>query len=196
MPSRSPLGQCRVSGSIERRNAARIGRKDKMQRASVQPGSVVDVAIIGAGPYGLSIAAHLAAKGIPFRIFGKPMSAWSTQMPQGMHLKSEGFASSLSHPEGKFALRDFCRQQGIPYQDTGLPVKLETFVSYGLAFQKQFVSNLDEKLVTGVLPSTVGFELELEDGEKVHSRKVIVATGICRFAKMPEILTSLPSETV
>ena len=47
-----------------------------------------DVAVIGAGPYGLSLAAHLSAQNIPHRIFGKAMDTWSTQMPKGMLLKS------------------------------------------------------------------------------------------------------------
>ena len=50
-----------------------------------------DVAIIGAGPYGLSIAAHLCDAGVPFLIFGEPMKNWRTRMPKGMHLKSDGF---------------------------------------------------------------------------------------------------------
>ena len=57
----------------------------------------IDVAILGAGPYGLSIAAHLAQRGLSFRIFGKPMQSW-LQMPCGMTLKSEEFASSLYDP--------------------------------------------------------------------------------------------------
>ena len=98
-----------------------------MRRQNLEPG-MTEIAIIGAGPYGLSIAAHLAARGISFRIFGMPMTGWSDHMPKGMQLKSEGFASSLSHPRGEFTLRDYCDRTGIPYQDQGLPVKLETFV--------------------------------------------------------------------
>lgn len=93
-----------------------------------QPGNLSDVVIIGAGPYGLSIAAHLAARGVAFRILGKPMSAWSAQMPKGMRLKSEGFASSLSDPDSEFTLRHYCQQQGLPYADTGVPVPLATFI--------------------------------------------------------------------
>ena len=39
--------------------------------------SRVAVAIIGAGPYGLSLAAHLAARNVEHRIFGHPMRFWS-----------------------------------------------------------------------------------------------------------------------
>ena len=42
----------------------------------------VDIAIVGAGPYGLSLAAHLKAAGVSFRIFGKPMSTWRDHMPR------------------------------------------------------------------------------------------------------------------
>jgi cation diffusion facilitator CzcD-associated flavoprotein CzcO len=54
-----------------------------------------EVAIIGAGPYGLSIAAHLREAGLDFRNFRGPMQTWIEHMPQGMRLKSEGFGSSL-----------------------------------------------------------------------------------------------------
>ena len=37
---------------------------------------VVDVAVIGAGPYGLSLAAHLSAAGVNYRHFGVPMRLW------------------------------------------------------------------------------------------------------------------------
>jgi cation diffusion facilitator CzcD-associated flavoprotein CzcO len=56
---------------------------------------MLPVIIVGAGPYVLSIAAHLRARGIQFRIFGKPMETWRRHMPTGMLLKSEGFASDL-----------------------------------------------------------------------------------------------------
>jgi 2-polyprenyl-6-methoxyphenol hydroxylase-like FAD-dependent oxidoreductase len=55
----------------------------------------VGVAIVGAGPYGLSLAAHLGAAGVRFRQFGLPMRLWQESMPAGMFLKSQGFASDL-----------------------------------------------------------------------------------------------------
>src|SRR5216683_218341 len=109
-----------------------------------------DVAIIGAGPYGLSIAAHLRARGVDFRIFGSPMHTWITQMPRGMRLKSEGFASSLYDPESSFTLGHYCRERGLPYADTGKPVPLEKFIDYGLEFQKRLVPELENKLIVSV----------------------------------------------
>lgn len=90
---------------------------------------MIDVAIIGAGPYGLSIAAHLKARGVEFRIFGRPMQTWLTNMPKGMRLKSEGFASSLYDPESAFTIRRYCAGIGIPYADIDLPASLEAVSS-------------------------------------------------------------------
>jgi thioredoxin reductase len=167
-----------------------------MTKLNPQSANITEVAIIGAGPYGLSIAAHLAALGVSFRIFGKPMSAWADQMPKGMRLKSEGFASSLADPTSRFTLGEYCRQQGLRYQDIGLPVPLETFVAYGRAFQKHFVAQLEEQFVTAVRRHRDGFELQLADGEIALAHKVVVAVGITHFAQLPAELASLPGELV
>jgi thioredoxin reductase len=168
----------------------------KTEQRSGQSDQTIGIAIVGAGPYGLSIAAHLNARDIPFRIFGSPMSVWATGMPRGMRLKSEGFASSLSDPKSEFTLRDYCRQERIPYSDVGEPVSLETFVAYGLAFQKRFVPNLEDRLVTSLRRESAGFELLLQDGERVFAGRVIVAVGITYFANIPPILAGLPSALV
>ncbi|MBZ5636357.1 MAG: NAD(P)-binding domain-containing protein [Acidobacteriia bacterium] len=156
--------------------------------------SQVDVAVIGAGPYGLSIAAHLKAAGRDFRIFGGPMSTWTTRMPRGMQLKSEGFASSLSDPDSQFTLADYCKQEGFPYADLGLPVPLETFTSYGRAFQRRFVPEVEDKLVVSVCRSSTGFQIRLEDEEIVAARRVVVAVGLSHFEHIPPFLSALPSE--
>jgi thioredoxin reductase len=153
-----------------------------------------NVAIIGAGPYGLSIAAHLRARGIEFRIFGRPMDTWLTRMPTSMRLKSEGFASSLYDPDSEFTLGAYCQHEGLPYADLGLPVPLETFTSYGLAFQKRFVPQLENKTVVSLSRSSGGFQLRLEDGEVYCARRVIVAVGLTHFDYTPPLLSTLPPE--
>jgi thioredoxin reductase len=167
-----------------------------MPQTNGQSKDVADVAIVGAGPYGLSIAAHLASAGIRFRIFGPPMNVWQQHMPKGMRLKSEGFASSLSDPESGFTLQHYCEQKGIAYSDVGKPVRLATFIDYGMAFQKKFVPNLEDKFVESVQESPVGYELQLEDGEKVLARRVVIAVGITYYSYLPPVLGSLPKEVV
>ncbi len=115
-------------------------------------------------------------------------------MPKGMFLKSDGFASNIYDPEGGFTLKQFCKEQGIGYSDTGLPVSLETFAKYGLAFRERMVPELEEKLVVSVERSPVGFVLQLEDGEVIQARRVVLAVGITHFAHIPSNLAHLPPE--
>ncbi|HSZ01576.1 MAG TPA: NAD(P)-binding domain-containing protein [Terriglobales bacterium] len=155
---------------------------------------MLNTAIIGAGPYGLSVAAHLRRSGVPFRIFGRPMDSWLAHMPKGMMLKSDGFASNIYDPENAFTLERFCAERGIEYADAGVPVRLETFSAYGLAFRNRMVPELEDKLVTSVNRLRDGFLLQLEDGESVHARSVVLAVGITHFDYVPENLAHLPSE--
>jgi cation diffusion facilitator CzcD-associated flavoprotein CzcO len=155
--------------------------------------SVVDVAIIGAGPYGLSIAAHLSALGVDFRIFGTPMESWKTQMPPGMSLKSDGSSSDLSDPGGALTLKTYCEQHGFEHHDTRKPVPLATFIGYGMAFQKQFVQ-VEDKRVVAVEKSGRGYALNLDTGETITARRVVVAAGIAQFAYVPGFLRHLPPE--
>jgi FAD-dependent urate hydroxylase len=151
----------------------------------------VDVAIIGAGPYGLSAAAHLRAAGLSLRVFGKPMRLWREAMPRGMFLKSQGFASNLSDPERTHTLEAFCHKTSHPYASYGLPVSLDNFVSYGQWFADELVPGREEILVTDLASRPGGFALTLADGEVVTARNVIVAAGVEHFAKMPKLLGSL-----
>jgi thioredoxin reductase len=157
---------------------------------------IVDMAIIGAGPYGLSLAAHLKAAGISFRIFGKPMSTWRDHMPKGMHLKSDGFASNLSAPGKTSTLKSFCEASGRAYGDAGRPVELDTFLAYADWFASRHVPELEALNVTGVEQSEEGFRLTLEDGEVCRARQVVLAVGITAFKHIPEILAALPRELV
>ncbi len=158
-----------------------------------EPQGRVDVAIIGAGPYGLSVAAHLRAAGLSCRQFGMPMSLWREAMPRGMYLKSQGFASNLSDPEGSHTLEAFCRKTGHPYASYGLPVPIDTFISYGQWFADELGPGLEEVMVTEVARTGDGFAVGLATGETVAARNVVLAAGVEHFTRMPPVLTGLPT---
>lgn len=155
---------------------------------------MIEVAIVGAGPYGLSIAAHFRRRGIPFRIFGRPMDSWVSHMPKHSCLKSDGFASNIYDPDNEFTLEKFCAEQGIEYAHTGIPVRIETFSAYGIAFKNRMLPELDERLVENIDRTPQGFVLRIEGGETVEARRVILAVGISHFEHVPENLAHLPSE--
>ncbi len=152
----------------------------------------VDVAIVGAGPYGLSVAAHLRAAGLSCRQFGLPMRLWREAMPRGMYLKSQGFASNLSDPEGTHTLEAFCHKTGHPYASYGLPVSLDNFISYGQWFADELAPGLEEVLVTEVARHGDGYAVTLATGETVRASNVVVAAGVEHFARMPRRYADLP----
>ncbi len=119
------------------------------------------------------------------------MDSWVSHMPKGMFLKSDGFASSIYDPDGEYSLKTFCAERGIEYADSGLPVRLDTFSSYGLSFANRMVPELEDKLVVSLDRSSAGFVLRLDDGEEVTARRVILAIGITHFKYTPQNLTHL-----
>ena len=152
------------------------------------------VVIIGAGPYGLSIAAHLRAKDVEHRIIGDPMQFWLGHMPRGMLLKSDGFASTLYDPKAELTLRRYCEERNIEYADLGTPVRLEDFCAYGIEFQQRFAPNLESKRVTLLERTRAGFTLSLSDGESIAAQRVVIATGLSHFEHVPSELATLPND--
>ena len=153
-------------------------------------------AIIGAGPYGLSLAAHLAAAKQDFRIFGKANTTWNHHMPKGMLLKSDGFASNLSSPDPASTLKSWCTLRGVEYDDLYIPVKLETFQAYSAWWQPRYVPTLEQKQVIALSKTEDGFLLVLDNGEAVEAERVVMAVGINWFRNIPDAFAALPGELV
>ncbi|HKV25413.1 MAG TPA: FAD-dependent oxidoreductase [Candidatus Acidoferrum sp.] len=150
----------------------------------------IDIAIIGAGPYGLSTAAHLHhANGWRIRVFGQPMSFWENHMPTGMLLRSPLEGSHLSDPGGKLRLQAFQAATG---ESVTAPLPLTRFAGYGHWFQTKAVTDLDPRKVDSLEKSNSTFKLTLEDGEPCHAQRVIVAAGILPFAWVPPVFRDLP----
>ena len=146
--------------------------------------------VIGAGPYGLSVAAHLRARGVPVRVFGEVMSSWRLHMPRGMCLKSTPSASSLSTPLPGYELADFCKARGIPPLTGTQVVPIELFVNYGEWFQQQLVPDVENLQVRRLERMGRGFRLELSDGAELLTDVVVMASGLNGFAHVPSELAA------
>ncbi|WP_043465182.1 NAD(P)-binding domain-containing protein [Kitasatospora sp. MBT66] len=151
----------------------------------------VPVAVVGAGPYGLSVAAHLTGRGVRPRVLGVPMESWRTRMPAGMFLKSLPRASSISDPAGRYRLADFRAASGLPPVGDRYAVPLDEFVRYGEWFQRACVPEVERAAVVGIERVRDGFRLTLDTGEVFGARAVVLAGGFPPYARVPEVLRPL-----
>ncbi|MEZ2407476.1 NAD(P)-binding domain-containing protein [Bosea sp. RCC_152_1] len=149
------------------------------------------VAIIGGGPYGLSLASHLAARNVPHRIFGQPMAFWSQIARAGSrrYLKSYCFGTNISSPQPGSTFADYNEPRGL---ETFEPCSIANFAEYGLWFQERHVDWIEPVDVANVSRRGQGYLLTLSNGDEVEASDVIVATGLANFAKMPHALRALP----
>ncbi|MEW2414216.1 NAD(P)-binding domain-containing protein [Streptomyces sp. NPDC046866] len=150
-----------------------------------------DLVVVGAGPYGLSIAAHARVAGIGVRVLGRPMASWRDHMPEGMYLKSEPWSSNLSAPGGRHTLAEYCAGRGLAAEH-GRPLPIDTFSAYGLWFARRAAPEVEEVTVTEVTPQGDGFRIRTAEGPPLLARTVALAVGVMPFVRHPEALRGLP----
>lgn len=158
-----------------------------------KPMAHYEALVVGAGPYGLSTAAHLLGQGLKVASFGKPLQFWHEQMPMGMSLRSYWWATSLSDPYNKYGIAQYFKLQERKVID---PLPIENFIEYGLWFQQQAVPNLDEKYVTNIEHKGDHFLVTLEDDQIIESATVVMAPGLKYYIYRPAEYSSLPPELI
>jgi hypothetical protein len=152
-----------------------------------------EVAVVGAGPYGLSVAAHLKHAGFATHVFGEPMSFWRRHMPKGMKLRSPWRATRISNPDRSLSLDSYASAHGV---DRGKLLPLEDFVAYGEWFQKHAVPDVDRRPVRLVEATGNGFRLALDGGEIFTADRVVIATGLLNQEYRPQPFGDLPAALV
>ena len=153
------------------------------------------IAIIGAGPYGLSVAAHMAERGIEHRIFGSPMQFWSQIAEAGgeRYLKSYCFGTNISTPKPGYSFADYSDPRGL---ETFEPCSIGDFAGYGKWFQQNNVPWVENYDVTSMSRKNGQFSIILTSGEELPASDVVIATGLSYFAHVPSILSVLPAPLV
>ncbi len=155
-----------------------------------------DVAIVGAGPNGMALAAHLKALGVDRLVIGRPLSTWRDHMPAGMLLKSEPYASDISAPRPGYRVSDYCRSAGAGYVERSVPLSRERFIDYASWYERELVGDVVCCHVSQLQRIREKFLLHTDDGQRISARRVVVASGPVAFAHIPEVLGSLGPELV
>jgi len=156
----------------------------------------VEVLVIGAGPYGLSVSTHLRARGVNHLVVGTPMDTWRAHSPAGMFLKSEPYGSSFASARPGYNLAAYYRSRGLHYEPRLGPVPLDHFLGYADWFTANLVSGLRDDWVTGLTPAGGGFVASFAGGAPVAARQVVIATGVRPYRNIPPELSGLPADLV
>ena len=138
------------------------------------------MAVIGAGPFGLSVAAHLAH--LRVRAYGTPMQTWRTRMPPDMRLRSDWEETSLSAPGDRGSISIWSRAVGEPREE---PIPLQKFLRYADWFRTSFVPENDPADVAHVERAAGVFRITTAADGESDARRVVVAVGVTPFPHAP-----------
>ena len=146
----------------------------------------IDTAIVGAGPFGLSVAAHASCNGTA-RTFGEPMRTWRRLMPPDMLLRSDWEHTNLSAP-GRAGTLEAWVQSGEAERLEPLP--LTHFLSYADWFQRTFVPESDPSDVASIALADGGVRVTTVAGDEVQARAAVLALGVTPFPRVPGVLAA------
>jgi cation diffusion facilitator CzcD-associated flavoprotein CzcO len=152
---------------------------------------MVDLIIIGAGPYGISLAAHAKACGLSYILLGRPMHFWKEQMPQSMFIRTNPRYISFSDRDDALTIERFSRETNVPLES---PFPRPAFVDYAFWFARHAQIAFTPELAVTLGRLHDGFSVITETGNRLSGRHVVVATGLQHFSHIPEELNGLPAE--
>ena len=150
-----------------------------------------ELLIIGAGPFGLALAAQAQHEQIEHLIVGKPMEFWRANMPKGMFLRSA--CDWHFDPQNVNTIEAYLQSQGKSPKDVE-PLSLEFYLTYTDWFQKQqnieplpvYIKQLDR--------ANEQFVATTINGDVIEANNVVLAPGFRHFAHIPaDLKAKLPA---
>jgi cation diffusion facilitator CzcD-associated flavoprotein CzcO len=154
---------------------------------------MLDLIIIGAGPYGISLAAHAKAKGLTCKLLGKPMHFWKRQMPQSMFIRTHPDSIQLSDERVEYTLPRFCEETGA---ELAIPLPRPVFVDYAFWFAAKTGVEFTPETVVRLDSEAGGYDAVTETGQRYRAKNAIVATGLQHYAHIPDVLAGISSSLV
>ena len=147
--------------------------------------------IIGAGPYGLAMAAYARHKNIEYMALGKTMDFWKSNMPTGMYLRSG--CDWHYDPFNRDTIERYLESKHLKPVEVE-PLALDCYLSYVAWFVKQkgveilpaWVQQLNY-----IHDTSPFFEAVLQGGKTLTARNVVLALGFRYFKHVPEPYSAL-----
>jgi len=144
--------------------------------------------IVGAGPFGLAMAAHAQELGVDHVIIGRPMSFWKQHMPPGMLLRSA--CDWHLDPAGYYTIERFLETRGQKPSDVE-PLSLPFYLDYADWFQRAKDIRPRSSWVTRLDQNDGRLKATLDDGTILTADRVLLALGFAPFAHIPDDLAAL-----
>lgn len=145
--------------------------------------------VIGAGPYGLSVAGRALERGIDTLVVGRPMGFWKDNMPEVMFLRS-GPDWHLD-AAGIATFEAFLEERAIRHDEVD-PVPIAVFLDYATWFQAQKGVVVDQRFLRRLSKTEGRFVATLEDGSQLTADRVVAAPGNRYFCHFPDWAAVLP----
>jgi cation diffusion facilitator CzcD-associated flavoprotein CzcO len=144
--------------------------------------------IIGAGPFGLSLAAYAQYLNIDHQILGEPMGFWKDNMPAGMYLRS----ASDWHldPVNEHTMERYIGSLGKTPADVE-PLALDFYLDYCQWFMDQKSIRPRDVRVVRLEKKDGVFLADLEQGGKIKAGRVAIALGFKYFCNIPKSLSAM-----
>src|SRR5580704_11512270 len=150
---------------------------------------VVSLLVIGAGPYGVAVAAQAIERGVDTVVLGHPMGFWTDHMPEGMFLRS-GTDWHLD-ASGIDTFQAFIEDRGLSTTHVD-PVPIAVFLEYAAWFQTQKHVSVRDRLVSRLERNDDAFVAWLDDGTQIAADVIVAAPGAAYFRQFPEWASMLP----
>ncbi|WP_442599956.1 NAD(P)-binding domain-containing protein [Neobacillus sp. D3-1R] len=154
---------------------------------------MLDVIIIGSGPFGISLAAHVVANKLQYKLFGYPMDFWKNQMPQDMFIRTPHEFVSFSDSKDEFTIQQFSEETGT---ELITPLPRPIFVEYANWFAKKAGIEFTPELVTKVVHKDGYYKVSSENGDTFAAKNIIVATGVEHYKFLPNLFKGFPPHLV
>jgi FAD-dependent urate hydroxylase len=146
--------------------------------------------VVGAGPYGLAVAARARESGIDTVVVGQPLGFWSDHMPADMFLRS----GVDWHLDAAYVhtFEAFVEDQGLLPGELD-PIPIGVFLDYATWFQEQKQLTIRDTFASALEQRDTQFVASLEDGSQISAERVVAAPGCGYFAHVPEWAAELPA---